>query len=120
MGLVRQGGNGQRMVDRSAVEDYGLLDTERTASHAHLEPELLAWLRRAGARRILDSGCCNGALCSALKDSGYEVTGCGADINGIRPAPSRSPDVRFEAISLDVSPYALWGKRLMPWSRRKW
>ncbi|OYV74920.1 MAG: SAM-dependent methyltransferase [Chromatiales bacterium 21-64-14] len=95
------------MGDIHAVEDYGWRDAERTGSHRYIEPAVISWLGRLGARRVLDLGCGNGFLCRTLKDAGYEVVGCDADRRGIELARSRSPDIRFEVVEIGSPPEAV-------------
>ncbi len=95
------------MGDTHAVEDYGWRDAGHTDSHRYLEPAVLSWLGRLGARRVLDLGCGNRALCRTLKDAGYEVVGCDADRRGIELARSRSPDIRFEVVEIGSPPEVL-------------
>jgi 2-polyprenyl-3-methyl-5-hydroxy-6-metoxy-1,4-benzoquinol methylase len=46
-------------------------------------------LRGAGARKVLDLGCGNGALTKKLQDKGFEVLGCDVDEEGVACAQGR-------------------------------
>jgi 2-polyprenyl-6-hydroxyphenyl methylase/3-demethylubiquinone-9 3-methyltransferase len=75
-------------------------DDAPTHAQPYLEPVIVAWLREAGARRVLDVGCGNGALTAALARAGFQMTGIDASETGIGIASRRSAGPEF--LRLDV------------------
>jgi len=57
-----------------------------------------------GARRVVDIGCGNGALCRELTRRGYEVVGCDPSADGVRLARSAAPELVFHQIGVDEGP----------------
>src|SRR5436309_8628674 len=53
---------------------YGSADAPHT--EAYLWPRIISLCAELGARRVIDIGCGNGALCRELASRGYEVVGC--------------------------------------------
>ena len=60
-----------------------------------------------GARRVVDIGCGNGALCRELASRGYEVVGCEPSADGVRYAQSAAPKLVFHQIGVDDDPSAV-------------
>jgi len=56
------------------------------------------------ARRIVDIGCGNGALCRELARRGYEVVGCEPSAEGVRFAQSSAPELVFHQLGVDDEP----------------
>jgi 2-polyprenyl-3-methyl-5-hydroxy-6-metoxy-1,4-benzoquinol methylase len=63
--------------------------------------------RELGARRVIDIGCGNGALATALAAAGFDVTGCDDDRGGIEIARRTAPAARFEAVGVYDDPSTL-------------
>ena len=53
------------------------------------------------ARRVIDIGCGNGALCRELASRGYEVVGCEPSADGIRFAQNSAPELVFHQLGVD-------------------
>src|SRR5216117_2442260 len=70
----------------------------------YLTPSIVAHCRKIGARRLLDLGCGNGALCSALSLAGFDVVGCDSSEDGIAIARSAHPRIPFHLLSLYEEP----------------
>jgi len=66
--------------------------------------DLCAELR---ARRVIDIGSGNGALCRELARRGYEVVGCEPSADGVRLAQSSAPELMFHQIGVDDDPTAI-------------
>src|SRR6266516_465600 len=49
---------------------------EAPHTEAYLLPQIVTRCAELGVRRVIDIGCCNGALCRELASRGYEVVGC--------------------------------------------
>lgn len=86
---------------------YGTAEAPHTA--AYLTPHILAACKRLSAKRILDLGCGNGALCAALASAGFEVVGCDPSEDGIGFAQRAHPDIRFYQLGVYDDPTAIDG-----------
>ena len=86
------------------VDDYGWKDATPKCSAVYLIDPIIAELNRLGARKVLDLGCGNGAMCKLLSDAGFEVTGCDADTNGIEIATKQFPTISFFQASVYDDP----------------
>src|SRR6266516_5701131 len=84
---------------------YGSADAAHT--RAYLWPQIITLCAELGARRIIDIGCGNGALCRELASRGYEVIGCDPSADGVRLAQSSAPDLVFHQFGVDDDPSAL-------------
>ncbi len=81
-----------------------------THAQAYLSPAVTAWLRDAGARRVMDLGCGNGALTAELSQAGFEMTGIDASASGVAIARQQAPETRFVRAWIEDSlPDALRG-----------
>ena len=56
------------------------------------------------ARRVVDIGCGNGALCRELASRGYEVVGCEPSTEGLRFAQDAAPQLVFHELGADDDP----------------
>jgi len=84
---------------------FGTADAPHTADY--LTPHILAVCRRVSARRILDLGCGNGALCGALAAAGFEVVGCDPSEDGIGIARHTYPGIPFHLLGVYDEPASL-------------
>lgn len=108
--------DGRPAVDPSAdpgvdganrLASYGWSTTQEPHTCAFLTPEVLAILASSGARRVLDLGCGNGALCAALSEAGYAVVGLEVDAQAVAIARQAYPHIRFHCLGVESSPQAL-------------
>ena len=76
---------------------------------AYLHSHILAACRRLSARRVLDLGCGNGALCAELASAGFEVVGCDPSEDGIGLARRSHPSIPFHQLGVYDNPAALGG-----------
>jgi 2-polyprenyl-3-methyl-5-hydroxy-6-metoxy-1,4-benzoquinol methylase len=83
------------MGEASLVAKYGWKEADAPCSCAYVVPDVLRIIDRLKARRILDLGSGNGALCGLLKKRGYYVAGCEYDKSGVEIARSAYPEVPF-------------------------
>ncbi len=90
-----------------AVQHYGWTTPQAPHTASYLLPAVIDALRSAGARRVLDLGCGNGALCAALASAGFDCVGADADAGGIAIASSAHPRLRFHRIGMHDDPAAL-------------
>jgi 2-polyprenyl-3-methyl-5-hydroxy-6-metoxy-1,4-benzoquinol methylase len=79
----------------SLVERYGWNEADAPCSCTYVVPDVLHVVDRLKAKRILDLGSGNGALCGLLKKQGYCVAGCEYDEKGVEIARSAYSDVPF-------------------------
>jgi 2-polyprenyl-3-methyl-5-hydroxy-6-metoxy-1,4-benzoquinol methylase len=56
------------------------------------------------ARRIVDIGCGNGALCRELASRGYQVVGCEPSAESLRVAQRAAPGLVFHRLGVDDDP----------------
>jgi 2-polyprenyl-3-methyl-5-hydroxy-6-metoxy-1,4-benzoquinol methylase len=59
------------------------------------------------ARRVVDIGCGNGALCRELASRGYKVAGCEPSAESLRFAQRAAPELVFHALGVDDDPSAI-------------
>lgn len=64
-------------------------------SHAYLVRPVAKLLREAGARRVLDLGCGNGAFSASLAAHGFEMSGLDHSASGIAVAQRSFPAIAF-------------------------
>jgi 2-polyprenyl-3-methyl-5-hydroxy-6-metoxy-1,4-benzoquinol methylase len=84
---------------------YGSAEAAHT--EAYLWRHIITLCAKLGARRIVDIGCGNGALCRELASRGYEVVGCEPSADGVRFAQSSAPELVFHQIGVDDEPTAV-------------
>lgn len=95
------------MDKANVVSEYGWDSDVAKCSQAYLATPVEAALRMAGAQRILDLGCGNGAFTHHLQRSGFSVLGCDADAGGIGIAKRGDSGAQFRQVSLYDAPSAL-------------
>lgn len=89
------------------VNDYGWRTATPAHTHSYLLPRIRDLLRSMGAKRVLDLGCGNGAMCASLAEAGFEVVGLENDAAGIEIARANHPEIRFHQISIEGNPRKL-------------
>jgi 2-polyprenyl-6-hydroxyphenyl methylase/3-demethylubiquinone-9 3-methyltransferase len=102
----RSGGAG--IVSANTTESqYRHASAEPPCNAAYLTPPVVECCRRLSARRILDLGCGNGALCSALSREGFDVVGCDPSQEGIALAARAYPHIQFKVLGAYNDPAVL-------------
>jgi 2-polyprenyl-3-methyl-5-hydroxy-6-metoxy-1,4-benzoquinol methylase len=93
-------------VTDAPVGAFEWFDVQPSCAHAYVAPVVLDWLRRCGARRVLDLGCGNGALTAQIALEGFDVTGLDASPSGIRIARQQLPaaDLRHASVDTPLPP----------------
>jgi len=91
--------------DHSAEYHYGSAEAAHT--EAYLWRHIIRLCAELGARRVVDIGCGNGALCRELASRGYEVVGCEPSADGVRVAQSAAPELMFHQLGVDDEPSAV-------------
>jgi 2-polyprenyl-3-methyl-5-hydroxy-6-metoxy-1,4-benzoquinol methylase len=88
----------------SLVDRYGWKEADVPCSCAYVVPDVLHVIERLQARRVLDVGAGNGALCGLLKQAGYSVAGCEYDEKGVEIARAAYPEVPFYRYGVQEEP----------------
>ncbi len=88
------------------VLDYGWRSEKPTRSQLMLLPYVVHQLQKAGAKRVLDAGCGNGAFARLLQDCGFIVVGVDCDTKGIEIARKHGGEF-FELSLYDAPPSSL-------------
>lgn len=84
---------------------FGSAAPPHTANY--LTTHIIAMCRQIAAHRVLDLGCGNGALCGALSEAGFDVTGCDPSEEGIEFARRTYPQCQFSLLSVYDDPATL-------------
>lgn len=83
-----------------AAEEFEWSASGLTEAHRYILPVLRQWLEEAGARRLLDLGCGNGALARELAHQGFEVMGVDRSRSGLEVARRDGDSIRFEQMEM--------------------
>jgi 2-polyprenyl-3-methyl-5-hydroxy-6-metoxy-1,4-benzoquinol methylase len=78
--------------------------TEAPHTEAYLWPHVFNLCAEFCARRVVDIGCGNGALCHELAKRGYEVVGCEPSAESLRFAQDAAPQLVFHEVGVDDDP----------------
>ena len=78
--------------------------TEAQHTEAYLWRHIFGLCAELRARRIVDIGCGNGALCHELATHGYEVVGCEPCSEILHLAQRGTPGLVFHALGVDDDP----------------
>ena len=89
------------------LPEFHYESAEAAHTEKYLWRHIIALCSELRARRILDSGCGNGALCRELARHGYEVVGCEPSPDGVRFAQSSAPELVFHQLAVDDDPGAI-------------
>lgn len=83
------------VMSENITSDYGWTNATAPESCDYITPTVVRLLQGLGARRVMDLGCGNGALCGLLAKAGYEVVGVEHDSQGCALAQRVYSRVRF-------------------------
>jgi len=89
---------------RNIVDEYGWRDADETQAAGYITSVVIKELRSIKARRVLDFGAGNGALCARLKSEGFEVVGVELDESGAGIARHAHPDIPFYRAGTEDDP----------------
>jgi 2-polyprenyl-3-methyl-5-hydroxy-6-metoxy-1,4-benzoquinol methylase len=89
---------------RGNLAEYHYGSAEAPHTEKYLWPHIISLCAELRARRVIDIGCGNGALCRELASRGYEVVGCEPSADGVRLARSVAPELVFHQIGVDDDP----------------
>jgi 2-polyprenyl-3-methyl-5-hydroxy-6-metoxy-1,4-benzoquinol methylase len=92
------------MIDTETLSRYHFNSADPPHTQDYVTPRILECCRSLGAKRILDLGCGNGALCAALATTGVDVMGCDPSTDGIALARRAHPHIRFHSLSVYDDP----------------
>jgi 2-polyprenyl-3-methyl-5-hydroxy-6-metoxy-1,4-benzoquinol methylase len=84
--------------------EYHYGSAEAPHTEAYLWRHIISLCAELGARRVVDIGCGNGALCRELARRGYEVVGCEPSADGVGLARSSAPELVFHQLGVDDDP----------------
>lgn len=84
--------------------EYEYSSTEAPHTDNYLTPPILQLCRALGAKKVLDLGCGNGALCGKLFQAGFEVAGLDLSESGVEQAKKALPNVDFKVMSVYDDP----------------
>ncbi len=91
-------------ASRTCLAEYHNGSAEAPHTEAYLWRHVISLCAELNARRIVDIGCGNGALCRELARRGYEVAGCEPSAEGVRFAQSSAPELVFHQLGVDDEP----------------
>ena len=86
----------------AAEHHYGSAEAPHTGRY--LWGHIISLCEALHARRIVDIGCGNGALCRELASRGYEVVGCEPSAESLRFAQRGAPGLVFHRLGVDDDP----------------
>lgn len=92
-------------MDRRADPSCG--STEAQHTQRYLWGHIISLCQGLHARRIIDIGCGNGALCRELAEHGYEVVGCEPSAESLHFAQLGAPGLVFHGLGVDDDPAAI-------------
>jgi 2-polyprenyl-3-methyl-5-hydroxy-6-metoxy-1,4-benzoquinol methylase len=84
--------------------DFNCGAAEAPHTGAYLWEHIISLCQALHARRIVDIGCGNGALCRELGDHGYEVVGCEPSAESLHFAQLGAPGLVFHRLGVDDDP----------------
>src|SRR5262245_2601089 len=91
----------------NVVEDYGWTSAQEPHSGGYLAPRVLSLLSALKAKRVLDLGAGNGALCAQLASAGYQAVGVEFDKQGVATARASYPSIPFYNFGVQDDPAEL-------------
>jgi SAM-dependent methyltransferase len=84
--------------------DFNCRPMEAQHTGSYLWGHIISLCEALHARRIVDIGCGNGALCHELADHGYEVVGCEPSAESLHFAQLGAPGLVFHRLGVDDDP----------------
>jgi 2-polyprenyl-6-hydroxyphenyl methylase/3-demethylubiquinone-9 3-methyltransferase len=95
-------GSGAGDAPTPSAAAYGWQSSQAPHACHYVTPKVLQILQRLGARRVVDIGAGNGALCAALVRAGHEVLGLEPDAQGAAWARRTAPGARIETLGVEA------------------
>jgi len=92
--------------------DFKCGPTEAPHTGGYLWGHIISLCAALHARRIVDIGCGNGALCRELASRGYEVVGCEPSAERLHFAQRGAPGLVFHRLGVDEDPSVNWQRVL--------
>ena len=97
------------MSNNPTTSRYHFGSADAPHSAAYLTDHIIATCHQVSAKRVLDLGCGNGALCGALSAAGFDVVGCDPSEDGIGFARQSFPHIPFHVLGIYDEPAAIGG-----------
>ena len=91
------------MNKTSSASDYRF-GADKPHTNAYLSGPIIAYLKRIGAKKVLDLGCGNGALARDLSELGMEVVGIDPSESGIENCRKAVPAGKFYCMGIYDDP----------------
>lgn len=91
----------------NTVQNYGWKHAQALPSGNYITPQVLSLLKQIKARRVMDLGSGNGAMCSLMSSEGYSVVGCEYDQQGCELARQGHPGIAFYNLGVQDDPAAM-------------
>ena len=88
-------------ASRGELAKFHYDSADAAHTEAYLWRHVINLCAELGARRVLDIGCGNGALCRELASRGHEAVGCDPSADGVRLARSSAPELVFHQLGVD-------------------
>jgi len=94
-------------MNTNVAENYGWSTAQADPSGAYLVPKIFSLLKQLNAKRVLDLGAGNGAVCGRLKAAGYDVVGVEYDKSGVEISRATHPGINFYNFGVQDNPAEL-------------
>ena len=101
-------------MNDKVVHNYGWSNEAGPGSCNYIAPAVLRILGSLGARRVVDVGAGNGALCGTIAATGVHVAGIEYDAAGVEVARRAHPSIRFYQYGVADNPAQVLAAELAP------
>ena len=91
-------------MSNNMVDDYGWSTPKAPNSCGYIAPRIIEILQHFQAKRVLDLGSGNGALCAEIASIGIQVAGMEYDQKGVETSIKSYPGIQFYQLGVQDSP----------------
>ena len=109
--IAGESGTGKERAIDKGTDGYDWDSADAPHSCGYLTEPVMTLVEALGARDVLDLGAGNGALCGALSNAGYRVTGVEFDEAGCKIAREAHPEVDFYNLGVEDDPAPIIARR---------